>query len=144
MAISFIEAQRLLGEATGSYRLLTTTAAGTTSTIVDTGLQDLFLEDTSIATRWIRIRSGVEAGEIRRLDGTYTFSSGTITFTRALANAPGASVDYELWMINPTDIIQAIKRAVPKLYPTVYRRITDTSLIVNNIPRSRKYPDFWL
>ncbi len=133
MSISFIEAQRRLGEETGSYRLLTTSGAGTTTTIVDTGLQDLYLSDTSVPTWWVRIRNGIEAGQIRRLDGTFTFSSGTLTMTRALANAPGAVVDYELWTINPEDIINAIKRAVPKLYPIVYRRLVDTATIVNNI-----------
>ncbi len=133
MSISFIEAQRALGEATGSYRLLTTSAAGTTTTIVDTGLQDLFLTDTSVPTSWVRFRNGIEAGQIRRLDGSYTFSSGTLTFTRALANAPGAPVDYELWTINPEDIIKAIKRAVPKLAPAVHRKLVDTNTIVNNI-----------
>ena len=131
--ISFIEAQRLLGEATGSYRLLTTSGAGSTTTVVDTGLQDLYLGDDAIIPGWVRFRGGVEVGQIRRLDGAFTFSSGTLTMTRALANAPGASVDYELWMINPSEIILAIQRAVAKLYPTVHKRLVDMSLIVNNI-----------
>ncbi len=34
---------------------------------------------------------------------------------------------------NPAEIISAVKRAVPKLYPTVHNRLVDTSIIVNNI-----------
>jgi len=133
MSISFIEAQRRLGEETGSYRLLTTSGAGTDTTIVDTGLQDLFLTDTSVTTGWVRVRNGITAGEIRRLDGTFTQSTGTLTVTRDFSGIPGISVDYELWTINPADIINAIKRAVAKLYPIVYRRLVDTTTIVNNI-----------
>lgn len=133
MAIPLIDLEAELGEAIGAVRFLVSSGGGSTTTIVDTGLQDLFLTDTAMPTWWGRITAGVAQYETRRFNGTYTFSSGTATVSRAYGGTIAASIPWELWSINPVDIRAALRRAASLVYPRVFKRTITRDIIVNNI-----------
>ena len=59
MTISLGELETLLGEAVGAVRSdLVTSSGGSSTTFVDTELQDYFLTDTALPTGWARSRLG--------------------------------------------------------------------------------------
>lgn len=80
----------------------TTTAAGSTTTLVDTTRLAQYPDDR-FNDGWIRGVTGSAAGQIRRV-ADFVQSTGTLTHVSGTAYGSGA--DYELWLpIYPTEVL---------------------------------------
>lgn len=86
---------RLLRQ-TGRGQAGTTTATGTTSTLIDTtNLQSVQFNDRQWVGAFIYFTSGTLDGTIRTVTG-YAPSTGTLTYAPTTASAPGSSATYLL------------------------------------------------
>lgn len=122
-----------LAEAVGDYRALATTSSGSTTTVVDTELDDI-VEGVDAIQGWIMMTSGSASGDIRRIKATGGYATGgTITLNFALRASSGNGSTYELYQrFWPTDLHDAINRAIEELFPILYLPIIDETLVVDD------------
>lgn len=80
----------------GDYDQLTTSGAGTTTTLVCSGLGRY--DGGSLVDWWVRVTSGAERDGMRRVTG---FSGTTLTVAPAFDSAIGAGVVFELHRYDP-------------------------------------------
>jgi hypothetical protein len=83
-----------IGDLTGMGRALTTTGAGSTTTLVCSTLANLALTIREGAI--ILLNGGTYEGS-ERMVTAHDKTTGTLTFAPALAGAPGSGVAFELW-----------------------------------------------
>lgn len=122
-----------------------TTALAATNNLVDTELANVKggTTDNFCTNWWVLVTSENNDGEIRRVT-TYTASSKTIvTLGNAwTAETAGEKATYELHKYYPTDKTNAINTAVRKVFPAIYRPITDLSLVSGNILPNSHFEDW--
>jgi hypothetical protein len=135
---SLVLIQRL-SEAIGDYLSLTA-SGGSTTTVVDTDL-DNYTEDDGGIQGWVKIvtdaggSGAAPEGEIRRIkNGTagYTQSSTTITVPFAFTAGVVSGDIYTLHRFHPDTKRLAINRAIESLYPLLYLPIRDLSVVIDN------------
>ena len=145
---SLVLIQRL-SEAIGDYLSLTA-SGGTTTTVVDTDLDNL-TEDNGGVQGYVKIvtdaggSGAAPEGEIRRIkNGTsgYTASSTTITVNFAFTASPASGDTYELHRFDPVVKRNAINSAIRSLYPSrdtrgriqrgLYLPLLDESIFVDD------------
>lgn len=126
-----------VAEEFGDYRALTCTSAGNAggTTLVSTHFGDWTEGDNGFPGWWIKITSGTNDGEIRRVLGTggYTASSNTVTVGRAFTAQVADAVTFELYEYRPADYLDATNAAVRRLHPSLYLHVIDESIIVDNL-----------
>jgi len=127
-----------LQELFGEYFSSTTTGAGTSTTIVDTGLKNLTGgADNNFCEGWyVLVTSGAQSGVSRRVSlagSGYVASTTIITVDQAWAGAPGNGVTYELTRVDPALLHNAINRAAEELFPLVYLPIFDETLVIDQL-----------
>jgi hypothetical protein len=119
--------------------MTTSAGLGNGTTLTDTELANLTEDDDGIQG-WIKITSGNNSGEIRRIksSGGYTASSTLITVNFRFTNQVASDVTYEVHNIDPTDKRNAINQAIASLFPSLngrrglYLRVRDEGLAVDN------------
>ncbi len=126
------------GYETDSVKEVTTTGAGTTTTLVSTDLQKWDgANDDYYNKQWLCITSGTYDGSSGFITD-YATSTGTATFTPALAGAPGSAKTAEIHTYEPNKILKAFQRAVDLCYTAVGQRkglfkdVVDTSIVTGN------------
>ncbi len=81
----------------------TASATGTTSTLRDTKLLDVYLDSSALAHHWLYRRNATAAGDLLRRLGASPLdtSDGDLTPTRVWTNAPQSAEAYELYSLLP-------------------------------------------
>jgi hypothetical protein len=121
------------GKQTDSMKQVTTTGAGSTTTLVSTGLQAWDgANDDYFNKQWIALTGGTYDGSSRFITD-YATSTGTATFTPALAGAPGNGVTADIYTYEPTKILSAFQQAVDLCYPAYGRKGLYKSVIATDI-----------
>ena len=118
-----------VSEEIGDWLSGTSTATGSSTTLVDSGLK--YRPDDYFNGFWLLITSGTYAGS-ERFISVFTSSSGTITWLAALAGNSGSGVTYEIHRFRPLDITGAINDARIEAYPYLHRRVIDESLVTGS------------
>ena len=105
------------GNKPGAMLLSTTTAAGSTTTLVDAKLLG---DDGEYTGQWV-----VVGGEIRRVSG-YDAGTHTMTVSGDLAQSPGNGATYELWTdeVDPSRINDFIGQAIDQANARTYQATT--------------------
>jgi hypothetical protein len=142
-----------LSEEIGDWLQSTVTTNLTTNTsIVDTNLANVeggwitdYFED------WFAlITSQNNSGENRSVSA-YDASTNTLTVRGSNFSADTSAATYELHRINPDHMTRAINLAARDIYPALFRRLRDRTLVCGSmLPNSHfedwavsTYPDFW-
>lgn len=123
-----------LGRATGTLRRSgTTTAAGSATTAVDSGLISPAPTNNMLKDFWLLGTSGTYGTlALRRFLDSHTGSSGTMTWLDALAGNFGSGVTYQLYTIDPQYLADALNDARLLCSKYVFRQFTD--FLVANSP----------
>src|SRR5574341_466015 len=127
--------EQRVAEAIGDYYSITTTGAGSATTLVATPLQDLpgGNDDDAFENWHFHVTSGAATGESRRASA-YAQSTSTVTVSRAYtAGAPGSGVTVVAHRHPTDDYYRCISRAIEELFPHVYLPIRDETLVVDNL-----------
>ena len=139
--------QQIVAEEFGDYFLGESSAAGSTTTMVDVTAIDLPNgdDDDAFIGWYLKItESGHCAeGEVRRCTD-YTAATGTFTVAtaRAFSATTGSGTAWELYRYNPDDYIVAIQRAVAWCYPALYRHVIDESIVVDGLLTNDSFETF--
>ena len=118
---------RAIGAFIGSFS--TTTTVTTNNSVISTGLRDSgFTDDDSLNDTFIKITSGNNDDEVRRVSD-YTGSSGTITITGTTLSADsGTGTTFELYRYDPDQLRDSLNDARLVVFPRLYREINDRTL----------------
>ena len=118
------EYARRLGAYTGSFS--TTTTVTTNTSVVSTGLTDRgFTVDDTLNDFYIRITSGNNDNEIRRISD-FTGSSGTITVTGTNLTADsGTGTTFEIYRYDPNLLLDTLQSGAQSAFPSLYVEIND-------------------
>ena len=118
---------RAIGAFIGSFS--TTTTVTTNNSVISTGLRDSgFTDDDSLNDTFIKITSGNNDDEVRRVSD-YTGSSGTITITGTTLSADsGTGTTFELYRYDPDQLRDSLNDARLVVFPRIYREINDRTL----------------
>lgn len=96
----------------GSCKTGTTTAAGDSTSVIDTtNFTDSFMNANFYDGWYLIMTSGDRSGEIRRVS-SYSGSAGDFTLADALTGAPGSSKTFEVHSLDPADLKSAINRVL--------------------------------
>lgn len=115
----------------GGVLELTTSGAGTTTTVVCAGLADYFPEDDSLAG--VFIYDVVNEAWRRVQDNGWNATSTTATVGRAYGSAPGDAAAIEVYQrYSPREIDDALRMACSECYPDLAVLITDESLVAGD------------
>ncbi len=129
----------------------TTTIPGGAATITSTTLNSYDSgQDDYFNNWWVYITEGVNITANRQISD-YTTSGGVLAVRGANLSTEAGAVTCRLHRYNRDIKKWAILRALEKLYPTVYHRLDDITLITNNVlPNAHAedwtssfYPDFY-
>lgn len=129
------EVRRLVSVALQDYWASRATAAGTTTTLVDTRLQRVSEETDGLGDYYVLVLDGVAAGEVRKAKKTsgYAPGTGTLTVSEAWTEAPGIGASYELHRHHPIDIKRAaVHEAIRALAQDLWVPLVDDSLVVDD------------
>ena len=123
----------LLSEQFGDWWSDTTTSNGNAggTTLIDTSLAKLSLDDDFCINWYVRITSGTNDGEIGKVSA-YAQSTNTITVTSAFTGQVLSGVTYELHRLNPAQKLNALSRASVNVYPELYLELRDESLVIDD------------
>lgn len=118
-----------------NVRSTVTTALTTDVAVVDTTLENV--EGGSVTDyflgKYLHVTSEANIGVIKLSEG-YNATSFTNTVTGAnFASDTAALATYELTAYSPTAYKNALNDAARDLYPSVFKRVLDTTLITGNI-----------
>ena len=118
------EYARRLGAYTGSFS--TTTTVTTNTSVVSTGLTDRgFTVDDTLNDFYIRITSGNNDNEIRRISD-FTGSSGTITVTGTNLTADsGTGTTFEIYRYDPNLLLDTLQSGAQSAFPSLYVEVND-------------------
>ena len=110
------EIVRPFGLVTGT----TTTNVAANTSLIDTGLTDLYSADDYFNGNWFAIvTSNNRDGQYRRITD-YAQSSGTLTVSKAWgAGTDGANSTYELMPVPPNNVMRAYNRARQIVWPQI-------------------------
>ena len=110
------EIVRPFGLVTGT----TTTNVAANTSLIDTGLTDLYSADDYFNGNWFAIvTSNNRDGQYRRITD-YAQSSGTLTVSKAWgAGTDGADSTYELMPVPPNNVMRAYNRARQIVWPQI-------------------------
>jgi hypothetical protein len=101
-----------LAKEMGMYGSGTTTAAGSTSTVVDSSQIVSILTTNAWQGGWLKMTSGDASGQVSRI-ASYAIASGTFTVSPVFSAASGSGKTYELYRdLGPTDLDEAINDAL--------------------------------
>ena len=131
MPVTLARLREMLARPTGRPILRTTTGAGAAGgvTVEDTGI--VRYDTNRLVNRWLLITSGTDAGESRRIASV---SSTTITVTTTFPTDPTESgVTYEILAFDPDRYTDMLQEAARTVYPTLFKRIIDESIVVDNL-----------
>jgi hypothetical protein len=109
----------------------TTSSAATTTTLIDAYQTDF--GDYAMVDGWIKITSGDNDGEVRRV--TANDGSTTITVNPAFSNLVASGVTYEFHRWNPQDKLQAFDRARFVGFPHISRVVEDATVTTDGFER---------
>lgn len=128
MPVRLSRLREMLARPTGLYISSTTTSAGSDTTVVDTAI--LKYDENRLRNKWLLMTSGAASGESRRIA---SLSTSTITVTTAYSATTGSGSTYEILPFDPDLYRDALQRATRTVYPMLYLKITDESIIVDNL-----------
>ena len=104
----------------------TTTEAGSATSLIDSSLKDPDNPDSLYTRDWLKIVSGDQDGDIRRIkaDG-YNPSTGAVSWSIALTGAIESGIEYEIHaLFRPGELDRLINQALTKLW-YLYREKID-------------------
>jgi len=104
----------------------TTTSAGDTTSVIDTGMMKYFRADNAAIGKWILMTSGDASGEYQMVTD-YVYSSGDST-TEAFGSTTGSGETFEVWDFEPSLVNKAIAKASQDLFPKIHKGVTDDTL----------------
>jgi len=117
----------------------TATSAGSTTTLVDTGLKDF--PDGYWDNGYVRITSGTYSGQTRRIKG-FAQSTGIITYYNALDGNTGTST-YELHkQFNPDRLDTAIQDAVRQVHPHLFQPLEINDICIGSYLANGSFEDW--
>lgn len=110
------------------YRVSTATG-GSTTTLIDTALQETDDDFWNLSYLWIPTRGSLVDMELKVTD--YTGSSKTLTFNQYSTLTVINGTEYELWAKwRPSDVNMAINASIRDAWPSWFTETTDDSLII--------------
>lgn len=133
MATTLLALSQDMQQEVGDFESGTSDGAGSTTTLVDSALQQKFTDDDVLINWWLKItESGHTAeGEVRRITD-YTASSGTITVPVAFSATTGSGSDYVLSRYHPNDYRDALNQAIERVIDELYLPIRDETIVVDD------------
>ena len=137
MTTALLSAEQELSRQIGDFWSSTTTAAGSSTTLVDSALMAKENDWITDNTWAFLIEEPVGAAaiyderKVSSLDNA-TGSTGTLT-TLAFDAAPGTGIDYELHrLFSPSEKRRALIAAARGVYPNLFESIIDESIVSHN------------
>jgi hypothetical protein len=125
-----------LSEAHDDYQALTTSAAGSTTTLRDSSLADLpGGNDDDFCLGWYVLITHTDhgsEGEIRRVK-SYARGTQIITVESAFTAPIEISKNYELHRINPDLKHNALSRALEEVYPDLYLPLRNEEIVIDDL-----------
>lgn len=122
----------------GFYDSGTTTAAGSTTQVVDSAKSFSVLTTNAWANAWIKMTGGAASGNVRRIAG-YEVATGAFTPTPALSDVSGVGAAYELYReVSPDLIDDAVNDALQIV------QMTDQTPLTTQANRPRYPLPYWL
>lgn len=111
----------------GDLHESTTTGAGTTTTLVDTGLTKF--GDRRLEGWYIRITENINGNQyaVRRISG-FSAATGTVTVSPAFAGATGSGTDYELHRYDPAEKFRSLDDARIGVFSDVFTVLRDDGI----------------
>lgn len=138
---SLTRLRELLARATAgsSYFNSTSTGAGASdgTTVVDSVLPGF--DSGPLAAGYVLATSGTNDGEQRPIA---SISTSTLTVSAAFGAQVVTSVTYEIFPYNPSIYTDAIQQALRAVYPNLYLRALDETLIVDNLLSNSSFETF--
>lgn len=130
-----------LSEFIGDYHASSTTGAGSTTTLVDTGLRTIYPGDDTIRGFYLRITETGHTAifEVRRIT-SYSAATGTCTVAPAFSATTGSAKAYELHRYNPTKKFTALDEARLAAYPELCEVVFDETTTGDGFSRSFAIP----
>lgn len=114
--LAFGTMRQELAKEMGMYASGTTTAAGSSSTVVDSGKIVSISNTNQWRGGWLKMTSGAANGEVRNISD-YAIGTGIFTVTPVLSGGSGSSATYEVYRdMSPTDLDEAINDALMLLH----------------------------
>lgn len=134
MTTALLATEQELSKQIGDYWSSTTTAAGTSTTLVDDALE--VLQDAWVSKQtWaflVEEPTGSAAIYDERKVSSLDASAKTLT-TLAFAAAPGSGIDYEVHrLFSPSEKRRALIAAARMAYPHIHEKIWDESMVSGN------------
>jgi hypothetical protein len=138
MVVTRARLRELLGRSAGFFFDSTTTSQGNSggTTLIDTAI--LKYDTAELADKWLLQTSGNNDGEARRITSV---SSSTITVTSAYTNRVESGVTYEIVTHDPDTMQDALQQAGRTIYPDLYLKLTDETIIVDNLLANSSFED---
>lgn len=143
MSTAFSTIYQNLAKESGFYFSGTASGTHSTTTLEDDSADGFDALDTNVITnKWMRITAADSAapeGEARRISSVAT---STATVNTAYSAAPADGDTYEIVPYHPDLLKRAIQEAVRQSYPVIYKRLTDETLVVDNLVSNWSFETF--